>query len=52
MCSKCTTQEPGTIVRLYNSVVGHLGDVVTHDDLYSASWPVTEFADGGERSKI
>ncbi|KAH3816579.1 hypothetical protein DPMN_118097 [Dreissena polymorpha] len=41
-------QDPNTLLELYNSIVGHLGEVVTHDDLYVVCWPVMEFTSAAE----
>ncbi|KAM3862155.1 germinal-center associated nuclear protein [Diretmus argenteus] len=36
-------QDPAATIHLYNSVVAHLADVVSSQDLYSLSWPPAEF---------
>lgn len=44
------SQEPGTIIELFNSVLQFLASVVSSEQLCDLSWPVTEFAEpGGSR---
>jgi len=37
-------QDPSDLIYLYNSVIQHMCSVVSQDDLYTYSWPVSEFA--------
>lgn len=41
------SQEPGTIIELFNSVLQFLASVVSSEQLCDISWPVTEFAEVG-----
>ncbi|KAK2089688.1 Germinal-center associated nuclear protein [Saguinus oedipus] len=41
------SQEPGTIIELFNSVLQFLASVVSSEQLCDLSWPVTEFAEAG-----
>ncbi|XP_010634667.1 germinal-center associated nuclear protein isoform X2 [Fukomys damarensis] len=41
------SQEPSTIVELFNSVLQFLASVVSSEQLCDLSWPVTEFAETG-----
>ncbi|KFP70792.1 Germinal-center associated nuclear protein, partial [Acanthisitta chloris] len=41
------SQEPGTIIELYNSVLQFLADVASSEHLCDLSWPVTEFSEPG-----
>uniref|UniRef100_A0A8D2K3D2 Germinal-center associated nuclear protein n=1 Tax=Theropithecus gelada TaxID=9565 RepID=A0A8D2K3D2_THEGE len=42
-----TSQEPGAIIELFNSVLQFLASVVSSEQLCDLSWPVTEFAEAG-----
>ncbi|XP_074728490.1 germinal-center associated nuclear protein isoform X2 [Strix uralensis] len=42
-----SSQEPGVIVELYNSVLQFLSDVVSSEHFCDLSWPVTEFSEPG-----
>ncbi|XP_003463200.1 germinal-center associated nuclear protein isoform X2 [Cavia porcellus] len=41
------SQEPGTIVELFNSVLQFLASVVSSEQLCDLSWPITEFVEVG-----
>uniref|UniRef100_A0A8C6RUG5 Minichromosome maintenance complex component 3 associated protein n=1 Tax=Nannospalax galili TaxID=1026970 RepID=A0A8C6RUG5_NANGA len=41
------SQEPSTIIELFNSVLQFLASVVSSEQLCDLSWPVTEFAQAG-----
>ncbi|KAM7319048.1 hypothetical protein ACRRTK_022160 [Alexandromys fortis] len=41
------SQEPSTIIELFNSVLQFLASVVSSEQLCDISWPVTEFAEVG-----
>ncbi|NXU55150.1 GANP protein, partial [Turnix velox] len=41
------SQEPGTIIELYNSTLQFLADVASSEHLCDLSWPVTEFSEPG-----
>ncbi|XP_004632031.1 germinal-center associated nuclear protein [Octodon degus] len=41
------SQEPSTIIELFNSVLQFLASVVSSEQLRDLSWPVTEFAEVG-----
>ncbi|XP_074766483.1 germinal-center associated nuclear protein isoform X2 [Athene noctua] len=42
-----SSQEPGIIIELYNSVLQFLSDVASSEHLCDLSWPVTEFSEPG-----
>ena len=41
LCLQC----PEAIIELYNSVLDHLGAVVSSNSLQRLSWPISEFTD-------
>ncbi|XP_060088057.1 germinal-center associated nuclear protein [Heteronotia binoei] len=41
------SQDPSTIIELYNSVIQFLADVCSSEELHDLSWPVTEFVEPG-----
>nr|XP_034995536.1 germinal-center associated nuclear protein [Zootoca vivipara]XP_034995544.1 germinal-center associated nuclear protein [Zootoca vivipara]XP_034995552.1 germinal-center associated nuclear protein [Zootoca vivipara] len=41
------SQDPSTIIELYNSVIQFLAEVASSEDLCELSWPVPEFAEPG-----
>ncbi|XP_042322528.1 germinal-center associated nuclear protein [Sceloporus undulatus] len=41
------SQDPSAIIELYNSAVQFLAEVVSSEDLFELSWPVSEFAEPG-----